>query len=1196
MIGRLGRALTVIVVGALFFVGVPILLSRAAGWPLPTKMPNWDNVYWAARQGDIPAEFVMKFFACIGWFAWAQLTWATIWEFAVNVPRAERGRRTISAPFTLRPFSVLAGRGVAVALALWSSTSAVTVAAPSLADFGSASVATMVAPPDVGSDNASVAGLESTPDIARAERSDVASRSGGRWVVATGDTLWDIAEQCLGDGARVDDLVVCNPGLDLSRRLTAGQVITLPEGVASPPDRVGTEHADGTAGVDVARAAPDIINFDINRAIITLDEHAEHAEPAVEVSVESTSTHLARDDQAASMVHVVVTGESVFAIAEQLVGDDDETMLYRTAREIIETNLGRTMADGSVFNDPSLIQPGWELIVPAASTTSAADSVDNGIDQERHEVIEGETLWSIAADELGDPTRWEELFDQNQGRTFDDGADLVDPDLIRPGWDLEIPNDANPAAPPADSPIAPPAEPEPDGTEVDAEAAVEAAEVAAEVAAEITPAAPVPIPDIVPFDPLDTVIPGSGGELAPPRPDETPLIAAPAIPGHGADGSDAWSAPTPTGEQATFDATEEEVDDDEPVKIVTLGRASMLAGGLLTLLAVRRRRRLREARPSAHGFGIPAPTAPTERELRRIAAPERFVRVELAARAAAKQLVGSGARVIAMVAADDGSVEMYPTADEITPDAPWIAAGRCWELPGSVPLDVLAEAGRRVGAPSPLLIQLGVDELGREVFVDLEALGAVEIGGPIDQADAVANAVAMSLAASVLAEVVTLVGVRMPTAAFLNHRYVQTSDDFGDALEVAATIASGFDDLEASTFDLRARATSGEAWEPAAVVVGSSAGEIEWRETKGVALVSAAPICGPSSRLAPDDGDWVLRPLGLHLTPIGLEPADVDAVDALMSGVSELGNTENTVVSMSSRRPMVQPTDETITNPLVGSGDVDDSVDANTPVDTIVERSLQASHEPPPSWDLMVRLMGPVNVVSASGEPVSFERAKARELVAWLATHRDHPSRRGARASLWDTDVRDSTFANVVSDARRAMNKMVELTDGEWIGRTNTDQLPLHQRVVTDAELIEYAIRAADRLPAGAAIEMLRPAVERIVRLPFDGSGYLWPDAEGLTSNLVLLAVSTTGALASRYLDLGDIDGVFWATARGLRVVPGHEELVGLRMQAYARRGDRAGVRAEWESYERVIAADAWSDGEPSPKLVRLRTELLRAS
>ena len=58
-------------------------------------------------------------------------------------------------------------------------------------------------------------------------------------------------------------------------------------------------------------------------------------------------------------------------------------------------------------------------------------------------------------------------------------------------------------------------------------------------------------------------------------------------------------------------------------------------------------------------------------------------------------------------------------------------------------------------------------------------------------------------------------------------------------------------------------------------------------------------------------------------------------------------------------------------------------------------------------------------------------------------------------------------------------------------------------------------------------------------------------------------------------------------------MLPAHEDMIAVRMRAYAKIGDRAGVRHEWESYERAITADPWSDGEPSPKMLDLRRELL---
>ena len=61
---------------------------------------------------------------------------------------------------------------------------------------------------------------------------------------------------------------------------------------------------------------------------------------------------------------------------------------------------------------------------------------------------------------------------------------------------------------------------------------------------------------------------------------------------------------------------------------------------------------------------------------------------------------------------------------------------------------------------------------------------------------------------------------------------------------------------------------------------------------------------------------------------------------------------------------------------------------------------------------------------------------------------------------------------------------------------------------------------------------------------------------------------------------------------QGLRVLPGDEELIALRMKARAAQGDVAALRQEWDSYERVLADD-WSSGTPSLMLRNLRRKLL---
>ena len=226
---------------------------------------------------------------------------------------------------------------------------------------------------------------------------------------------------------------------------------------------------------------------------------------------------------------------------------------------------------------------------------------------------------------------------------------------------------------------------------------------------------------------------------------------------------------------------------------------------------------------------------------------------------------------------------------------------------------------------------------------------------------------------------------------------------------------------------------------------------------------------------------------------------------------------------------------------------------------------------------------------SSTGDhrPAKFERSKTLELVTWLVTHRTRASRSAARTALWDLDVRDATFANVVSEARRVMARHVQPPEGdEWLRRTMTDELSLHDEVIADADVVRARFERARAVGGGEAMSLLRPAVELVNELPFTGTDYLWPDAEGITSNLVLLATNVTAEYAKLALACGDFEGVFWATGRGLQVLAGQEALIALRMRAHAQAGDLSGVRLEWESYERVINADPWSDGEPAPKLV----------
>jgi hypothetical protein len=627
-------------------------------------------------------------------------------------------------------------------------------------------------------------------------------------------------------------------------------------------------------------------------------------------------------------------------------------------------------------------------------------------------------------------------------------------------------------------------------------------------------------------------------------------------------------------------ATADAASDAEPApELLTIRRAAMLALGVLTLLGVRRRRALRQAAPRT-AVAVPSESqTELERTLRAMPGGERVARVDIAVRAVALPLIEHDQRLLVVACTATGELEVYASGPVSLP-APWrlspAGAGERWTLAGDIPIEQLAESSRQVASPSPTLIQLGVDDAGREIYLDLEAFEAIEIGGPPNAADAIVAAIAATLSGSALAEPVPLVSVAVATDAFLGHRLHQSAPDPAAALSIAVSVIGTTAAMAASPYELRARAMAGEAWEPCAVLVGSSAGEVRPPvNRRGLALVSASPIIGASSRLAPEGPDWVLRPLDIRLQPIGLVPDDIAALAELVQAcdppAAELVDGDHTIYADDE-----WSFTETVSDASAGSASSSDG-------------SIE--------WALLVRLYGPVTIENGDGRHADFERSKTRELVVWMATHRQRSTRSNARAALWEHDVRDATFANVVSEARRSLARCVAPPEGEeWLERTLNDALPLHPAIRTDAEVLRAALDAARLQPPSLAIATLEPAVELITGLPFEGTSYLWPDAEGLTSNLVVLAVSAAAELAAHHLSVADVAGVFAATGRGLQVLPGHEELIALRMRAHARAGDLAGVRDEWERYERTINADPWSDGEPSPKLVELRHQLLNPS
>ena len=177
-----------------------------------------------------------------------------------------------------------------------------------------------------------------------------------------------------------------------------------------------------------------VIAFSLQHAGTAMADNQELFAPkTIEIDLEAPD--------AKPLVHTVERRDSLRMLAERYLGDPSRWT------EVFVLNQGQAQAVGGSLNDPARLEPGWELVMPADAhlPTSARLTFDETPDSSQQSedtvaeqedllvtVQERDTLWGLAADHLDDPERWVEIFNSNQDT-------IQDPDVILPGWQLEIP-------------------------------------------------------------------------------------------------------------------------------------------------------------------------------------------------------------------------------------------------------------------------------------------------------------------------------------------------------------------------------------------------------------------------------------------------------------------------------------------------------------------------------------------------------------------------------------------------------------------------------------------------------------------------------------------------------------------------------------------------------------------------------------
>ncbi len=108
-----------------------------------------------------------------------------------------------------------------------------------------------------------------------------------------------------------------------------------------------------------------------------------------------------------TMVTTPREGATWESLARDLYGDESKASLLRHSNE-------------------GMAAPVGQVLVPVK------DEIGTAVDERVVEVLEGESLWGVAARTLGNGARWREIFEANTDV-------LTDPDFVAPGTRLKIP-------------------------------------------------------------------------------------------------------------------------------------------------------------------------------------------------------------------------------------------------------------------------------------------------------------------------------------------------------------------------------------------------------------------------------------------------------------------------------------------------------------------------------------------------------------------------------------------------------------------------------------------------------------------------------------------------------------------------------------------------------------------------------------
>lgn len=568
-----------------------------------------------------------------------------------------------------------------------------------------------------------------------------------------------------------------------------------------------------------------------------------------------------------------------------------------------------------------------EQTEPAAVVSAAEQNGPPAMTGPRYVVQPRDTLGRIAARNLGDWERFDEIFELNRGRQQPDGRELSDARVIRPGWVLTLPADAVPQA----APIA-------------GQVVVERGDTLSEIAEEEALPSWQPIFDLNAgelqpgggrFTDPDLIFPGQVLDIparpAQPAPTD-PIPPGPQAPPPTEPSVPSLPLPQPTPDSSsterpeaapqTGDAEEPNADSaEEPatgLAATLAGGGALLAAGIGAVLLSRRRQRLRRRRAGRTLTATPAPLVRTEAALLAAAraGAADFSALDMALRSLAVALSNQPDGqlpdvVAARLAGDRLDLRLYAPAAS-SPPPPWVVDDTGWWWSLNLAADSPVGSDRAHGrlAPYPGLVSVG-SEAGQRWLLDLERIGVLRVTGPPERCEDFTRHLAAELAVNGWSDLlyVTTVGFGAELID-LNPERLSHADTLSSAApSLLATLRDNPhepDFEQARVLDGRLQASTGDGWMPKILLVapgvGQGSGDL-------AALTAAVSERGDRSALAvvlgqdphgaiggwqlilTDDGRLMIPELDLCLQAQQLTGQEAADIAALLAFERDAGDT-----------------------------------------------------------------------------------------------------------------------------------------------------------------------------------------------------------------------------------------------------------------------------------------------------------------